>query len=174
VGKIARAEADWPIAALEVAAGTALVVMFLRDLRDAVRHKKHPHPGIAWFDVAAGLMLVFEAFHGQHARTGYMRPQFLAGMATITVGLLHSKLKRRYLKLDETGVTCRPARFRGFAIAWAELESVDVSEENAVFHRKDGRRHTLALSPLNHREEVRRAIDEYVNLLPTGRASSRP
>jgi hypothetical protein len=119
-----------------------------------------------WFDLAAGGLLIFEAFHGAHHKPGYLRPQFFSGLATIGVGLLHERLharqrRRRYLKLDEAGIEFRSGRFRRLDVPWGDLGSVDLGGNFAVFERTDGRRHKVRLNLLHDAEEIRSGIAEH-------------
>jgi len=49
--------------------------MLLIELRAAIRHSKHDaahgHPKVGWFDLAAGVLLIYEAFHGAHNKPVY-------------------------------------------------------------------------------------------------------
>jgi hypothetical protein len=106
---------------------------------------------------------MFEAFHGEHHKPGYMRPQFLSGIITLGLGLFHARVhhfraRRRYLTIDEAGVDCRPARFRRFGIEWADLASIQLETDRAVFEGKDGSRHVLELRRFRNGEKVRHAI----------------
>jgi hypothetical protein len=121
---------------------------------------------VSWFDLAAGGLLLFEAFSGHHNKPGYLRPQFLSGVVTLGLGLLHGRLhtfrqNRRYVKLDEAGVEIRTSRFRRFSLAWADVSSVDMAGTKAVFLRNDGRRHSMRLNLLSNEAEVRRGIAEH-------------
>jgi hypothetical protein len=83
----------------------------------------------------------------------------------IALGLLHSRLhgtmgKRRYFKVDDDGVEHRMV-FKSWSIPWAELTGVDLSHKEAVFVRKDGRRHTVHLGRLHNHDAGRRAIAEH-------------
>src|SRR5262249_27483411 len=122
---------DLPIAGLELAIAVIVLGTFLKDLRAAVRHRRNAHAGhhsvVGWFDLAAGAMLMFEAFHGAHHKPAYMRPQFLAALSTLGLGLLHPRLhsirhKRRYLKLDESGVEYKPRPFVRWHLDWKDID----------------------------------------------------
>jgi len=72
---------DLPIAGLELAIAVVVLGTFVKDLRAAMRHRRNPHAAghsvVGWFDLAAGAMLMFEAFHGAHHKPAWLRPQFL-------------------------------------------------------------------------------------------------
>src|SRR5207248_681459 len=104
------------MAILEVVIAAVVLIAFARELRAAAKHAPS-HSAIGWFDLAAGIMLLYEAFHGVHHKPAYLRPQFLAGVVTLGLGLVHGRLhafrqSRRYVKLDETGLEIRTSRFR--------------------------------------------------------------
>jgi hypothetical protein len=135
------------------------------------------HSPFGWFDLAAGGLLIFEAFHGAVHKPGYMRPQFLSGVVTICLGLAHGKLagiqeRRRYVKLDETGVEFRLARFRRLHIPWKEVVSVDLVGNHAVFERPNGR-HKVRLNLLHNAEEVRHGIAEHARAAGVERVSGK-
>lgn len=156
------------IALLEIAVAAIVIVAFAIEMR-ALRRKfarpqeHHDHPVVGWFDIAAAALLFFEAFHGEHHKPAYERPQFLAGVITLAVGLFHARLRhfssrRRYLTIDETGVDCRPSPLRRFGIAWADLASIELLDDRAVFHSKSGARYKLNLRMLRNAEKARDAI----------------
>ena len=153
-------EAERAIGIVEIAVAVVLMAAFVKELRSA--HKRH-HSKVGWFDLAAGGLLIFEAFHGAHHKPGYLRPQFLAGLVTIAVGAFHAKIHRarhhrRYVKLDDHGVELRISRFSRTAIPWAEIANVELHEHQAVFQRKDGRSHALNLKRYHNREQLREGI----------------
>jgi hypothetical protein len=157
------------MAAAEIVIAILVLGTFILELRATVQHHKHgkalSHPKVGWFDLAAGVLLIYEAFHGAHHKPGYLRPQFFSGVVVIALGLLHARLhgtigKRRYLQIDDDGLKHRMV-FKSWSIPWAELAGVDLSQKEAVFVRKDGRRHTLDLGRLHNHDAVRRAIAEH-------------
>jgi hypothetical protein len=99
---------ELPIAVAETVLALIVLATFAAELRAAIRHSRHgdppSHPKIGWFDLAAGVLLIYEAFHGAHGhKPGYLLPQFFSGVVTIVLGVLHSRIqhaagKRRYLK----------------------------------------------------------------------------
>ena len=164
LGKLGE-EAERPMALVEIAIVMGVLVTFARDVHAARKHHG-AHSSIGWFDIAAGILLIYEAFHGAHHKPGYLRPQFLSGVVTLGLGLLHGRLKaihhrRRRIELDDRGLDIRVSRFRRLSLAWADLDSVDVSGNKAIFVRKDGRRHTFRLNLLANHDEVRKGIAEH-------------
>jgi hypothetical protein len=169
---------DLPIAAAEVGIAALVLGTFVVELRAAIRHSKHgahAHPKAGWFDLAAGVLLIYEAFHGAHHKPGYLRPQFFNGLVVIALGLLHTRIsraaaKRRYLKVDDDGVEYH-MQFRGWSIPWSEVASVDLGHKEAVFVRTNGQRHSVDLGRLHNHDAVRQSIAEHpeaVRLLGSG------
>jgi hypothetical protein len=162
-------EAERPVAILEIVIAVLVLITFAREVVAAAKHHSGSHAAhsaVGWFDIAAAGMLMFEAFHGAHHKPGYLRPQFLAAVTTLGLGLFHGRLhamkkKRRYVKLDETGVEVRTGPFRKIKATWGELRSIHLSDHRAVFHRNDGRRHTIGLRLLANRDDVRQALHEH-------------
>jgi hypothetical protein len=159
--------AERPMAILEIAVAAIVFFTFLKDVYAARRHRhSHKHPSVGWFDLAAGGLLIFEAFHGAHLKPGYLRPQFLAGVATIVTGVFHSRLharkaRRRYMKVDDAGLEFRLAFFRRIRVGWSDLDSVDLSGPDAIIRRKDGRRHKIALKYFHNGAAVRQGLAEH-------------
>jgi hypothetical protein len=171
VNRLVTDESDRPIAVLEVAIATAVLVAFAQELRAEWRHSAKdpetaPHPEVGWFDLAAGFLLIFEAFHGAHTKPGYLRPPFLAGLVAIALGLFHRRLQnfahhRRYITIDDIGVELRSSPLRRLKIRWADLASIDLSEAKIVFHRTNGRRRSIRLSWYGNADAVRRAVADH-------------
>lgn len=168
LGKLSKNE-DLPIAAAEIALAAIVLATFIRELREVVHHRKHgkpsSHPKIGWFDLAAGALLIYEAFHGAHHKPGYLRPQFFTGVTAIALGLLHARLsavaaKKRYLKVDDEGIQYR-MKFRGWSIAWDNLASIDLTGKDAVFVETDGERHTIEFGRFHNHQALRQAIAEH-------------
>lgn len=165
---------EWPMAVLEVAIGAIVIAAFVREVRQTLRHKAGHHSAswhraIGWFDLAAGGLLIFEAFHQPHVKPGYLRPPFFSGVVTIGIGLLHGRFhtwrsRRRYLKLDADGIAGRLGPFRRFHFSWADLKSVEVSETEAVFQPKAGESRVVFLRRYNNGEEIRAAIADHARV----------
>jgi hypothetical protein len=154
-----------PIAMLELAIAILVLGTFARQVH-AASQKHVGHSRIDWFDMAAAAMLMFEAFHGHHHKPPYLTPQFATAVASVAIALFHGKLherrlRRRYVKLDENGVEVRSSLFRKFSLGWADLDRIHLSEHKAVFHRSDGKQHTIALRMLHNDEEVRKHLEDH-------------
>jgi hypothetical protein len=160
-------ETERLMAILEIAVASIVLVAFVKELHAELRaHGKPVHSPFGWFDLAAGGLLIFEAFHGAHHKPGYMRPPFLSGVVTIALGLFHARFhefraRRRYLKIDDAGLEFRVARFRRLILSWKDLDSVDVAGAHAIFCRTDGRRHRVRLNLFHNHHAVRQAITDH-------------
>ncbi len=171
IGNLAE-EAERPMAILEIAVALGVFATFAVELRAARRHASghaHGHPRMGWFDLAAGGLLIFEAFHGAHHKPGYLRPQFLSGVVTLALGLFHAPMhrfrqRRHYLKLDEAGMELRRAPFRRLTVPWAELASVDLTQHEAILRRKDGRSHTIPLKRFRNINALREGIADHARV----------
>src|SRR5215471_3374196 len=102
-------ESERPIAIVEIAVALVVLAAFVKELHAELRSYRHSHSPFGWFDLAAGGLLIFEAFHSPHNKAAYLRPQFVSGIATIAIGLLHGRLhsmhqRGRYLKFHDTGI----------------------------------------------------------------------
>lgn len=165
---------EWPMAIVEVAIGGIVILAFLREVRQTIRPQAHGHSSawhhaIGWFDLAAGGLLIFEAFHQPHVKPGYLRPPFFSGVITIALGFLHGQFhvwrkRRRYLKLDAAGVAGRLGPFRKFQFAWADLKAVEVSETEAVFRCKAGEPRVIGLRRYYNADEIRNAITDHARV----------
>ena len=171
--RITSGERDWPMAILEIAIAAVVLVTFVREVRQTLRPQEHGHSSawhaaVGWFDLAAGGLLIFEAFHQPHVKPGYLRPPFLSGVVTIGIGLLHGRFRswrdrRRYLKIDADGLQCRLSPFRRFRFAWSDLKSVEVAEKTIVFQPKEGPARTMRLRSYGNSDEIREAISNHAH-----------
>jgi len=158
-------EGELPLAILEIVVAALVLGTFARQAYAAGQKHAH-HTRVEWFDLAAAAMMMFEAFYGPHHKPPYATPQFWTAVALTAVALFHGRLharreKRRYVKLDENGVEVRTSRFRRFSVGWAELERIHIGEDRAVFHRSDGKQHTIGFRMLGNHDEVRKQLSDH-------------
>jgi hypothetical protein len=158
-------EGELPVAILEIVIAGLVLGTFARQVQ-AARKIHAAHAAVDYFDLAAAAMMMFEAFHGQHHKPPYLTPQFFTAVTTTAFALFHGKLharraKRRYVKLDENGVEVRAGLFRRFSLGWADLDRVHIAQDKAVFHRSDGKHHTIGFRLLGNHEEVRKQLAEH-------------
>lgn len=159
------------MAALEVLIAAAVIIAFLKELRadlHSIRHRDgtHAHSAVGWFDIAAGILLIYEAFHGAHHKPGYLRPQFLSGVTTLCLGIFHGRLQKlkaraAYIKLDEGGFYYRRNRFRKLKLNWADVADITDTSKRVEFRLNDGSTRALSLSTFRNAEEIRHAILEH-------------
>jgi hypothetical protein len=167
-----------PLAIAEIVVAGALLVMLARDLRAEVAGRSssshapahshgHPHAGPNWFDVVAGVMLIIESVQASHegGKPFYARPNFLLGIVTLVIGLLHGRIARRAMKrreihFDDSGIRARLGRFRSFAVPWSEIRNITITAKNAVIQTAAGS-HTISFGRYRNAEQIRRALDEW-------------
>jgi hypothetical protein len=158
-------EGELPIAVLEIVIAALVLGTFARHAYAAGQKHAH-HSRVDWFDLAAAAMMLFEAFHGPHHKPPYATPQFWTAVTLSPLALFHGKLhawreKRGYVKLDQNGVEVRTSRFRRFSVGWAELDRIHIGEHRAVFHRSDGKQHTIGFRMLGNHDEVRKHLSDH-------------
>jgi hypothetical protein len=87
-------------------------------------------------------------------------------MVTLGIALFHGRLQhlkrqRRYVKLDDTSLEIRTSPLRRLTLQWTDLTSVDLTASKAVFHRTNGRRHTVKFLWYHNSDAVRRGIADH-------------
>lgn len=156
----------------EIIVSIVLLAMFTRELRAAAaaklgkaeRAKAHEHSGPDWFDVAAGVLLILEAIRSVHpgGKPLYQHALLYTGAVTLLTGLAHGPLanlsrKRRFIRIDDTGLHVRLSRFRRFDIASPDLIEMQLHEDAAVLVSDSGR-HVIPLSRYGNATEIRAAL----------------
>jgi hypothetical protein len=158
------------LGAFEIALAGCVLFTFIKEFRALRRtaddHDAHQKFSIGWFDLAAGILLMFEAFHGHHLKPGYLRPQFFMGLITLTIAILHGHLhryyrSRRFLTVDESGLEFRFGPFRYLVVKWNEISRVEFQEDSAILHRTDGKENVLKLKRFANREAARQLIIDH-------------
>lgn len=127
------------LAFAEIVVAGVLLVTLVRDVRGEVRarreHAREAHAGHAhgpdWFDVAAGALLILEAWRLSQAggKAFYLRPYFLLGLLTLALGLLHGPhaawlSRRRFVRVDDEGLHAVLSRFRRLDVRWADVRDL--------------------------------------------------
>jgi hypothetical protein len=160
------------LAVAEIIVAVVLLVTLVRELRAEVRtrrnsneaaHAHHGH-GPDWFDVAAGVLLILEAWHlsQRGGKAFYLRPYFLLGMVTLLLGVFHGPysdliLRRRYLRLDDSGVHGRLSRFRRISAPWQDVRGIRVDAREAVIETTS-RSFTISLKRYQNAGAIREAL----------------
>ena len=167
----------------EIVSSAALVVLFIREFRSAVRpahpaHPSHPAHGIDWVDIAAGFVLVAEVLEHWHLTHHIRRPMVLTALVTFGLGLFHGRLverrsRTRVLRVDETGIFVggRPFKVRRLQAAWPDVASIDVGPRWAVITTRTGRSRTLDLPDLEEEVGARAALLQAQQLIMDDRRS---
>lgn len=143
-----------------------LIVAFAREVPGATRpHGEHRAHGVDWMDIFAAGVLFAEAAEKWHLRGHIWRPETLAGLATLGVGLFHGRLaarkeRRRSLRLTSAGVVVGRRFFGAFRAGWDEIATIAMTEREATIRTRDGRQRRLDLADLENASAVRAALAE--------------
>jgi hypothetical protein len=167
------------LAIAEIVVAAVLLVLLARDLRSeavttfrarehgAPRTHGHVHEGPDWFDIVAGALLIIEAGHAVHpgGKPIYAHPNFLLGIATATIGLLHANIarlswKRREIRLDDDGIRARLSRFRSFSIPWSDVRGIRIDPTSIAVDTAT-RSHTIPLRRYRNAGEIRAAFEQW-------------
>jgi hypothetical protein len=148
-----------------------LIAAFARELRAVAGRGKHVQAGhhrhtVDWMDIFAAGMLFAEAAEKYHLRGHIWRPETLAAVATLGIGLFHGRLaaaneRRRSLRVNGTSLSIG-GRFRWsrpFTARWDEIRAITTTEREATITRLDGRSRRLNLMDLDNAPAVRAALD---------------
>jgi hypothetical protein len=126
---------------------------------------EHAGHGVDWMDIWAAGVLFAEAAEKWRIRGHIWRPETLAAMATLGVGLLHGRLardaeRRRSLRLtrDDLSIGGRLRFSRRFTASWDEIAGIDVTDRHATVRTHRGRRRRLNLADLENAHDVRAAL----------------
>jgi len=118
-------------ALLGIGAGAALIISFIRDMRQSAHAAPH---GVHWFDIFAGIVIVLEAWHKYKPEKGFQPATllFIVGVITFLIGIFHGKLSRfARLTCDENGFLVRTSPFHKLELAWKEVAAVQAAN-NAI------------------------------------------
>jgi len=169
----------------ELASAFALIVLTLREIRQAVlprRGELHDHAthhvhGVDWVDIAAGFVLVAEALEHWHVTGHIQRPTVFSALTTFVLGLSHGRLtaaraRKRVLRVDEQGIFVggRPFKVRKLEARWGDVASVEVGERWGVITTRRGRIRKLDLADLEGEAHVRHALAEAQRRILTSKA----
>lgn len=145
-----------------------LIVAFAREVRGAAgthAHPAHPRHAVDWTDIFAAAMLFAEAAEKWHLRGHIWRPETLAAVATLGVGLFHGRLaarteRRRALRVSPNRLVigARHKFGREFSAAWDEIADITVTDRDAVIRTHHGKERRLNLADLDNAPAVRDAL----------------
>jgi hypothetical protein len=148
-----------------------LIAAFARAVRGVARargthaHPPHHHHAVDWIDIFAAGMLFAEAAEKYHLRGHIWRPETLAAVATLAIGLLHGKLaarneQRRSMRLtgDHLVIGGRNKFVRRFTARWDEIAEIRIGDREAAIRTHTGKTRTLNLADLENAPDVRAAL----------------
>jgi hypothetical protein len=151
----------------EIVSSAALIVLFLRDLRSAIKAPEHHHHGVDWVDIAAAFVLAAEALEHWHVTHHIQRPTVLAAISTLALGLYHDRITRyaadrRALRVTDTGlaVSGRLLRARKIHATWEELASIEIGPRWAAITTRAGRVRRIDLNDVQQEPRIRAALAE--------------
>ena len=156
------------LAVVGIATSALLVTAFgrqVRTLRGPVAgHAAH---GIDWMDVFAAGVLFAEAAEKWRIRGHIWRPETLAALATLGVGLMHGRLaaageRRRSLRVTNEDLSIGGLRrfSRRFTARWSEIAAIEISEREATVRTHRGKTRRINLADLENAPAVRAALQE--------------
>jgi hypothetical protein len=143
-----------------------LIGAFARELRGVTRaHGEHRAHGVDWMDIFAAGVLFAEAAEKWHLRGHIWRPETLAGIATLGVGLFHGRLaarneRRRSMRLtqDHLVIGGRIKFARPFTARWSEIADITIGDREAAIRTHQGKTRRLNLADLENAPTVRAAL----------------
>jgi hypothetical protein len=158
------------LAVAGMATAALLFAAFVRSLRPATgraahaAHASHGH-GVDWVDIFAAGVLFAEAAEKWHSRGHIWRPETLAALATLGIGLFHGRLaarkeRQRSLRVNGEGVVVRRRFFGSFTSTWRDLAEITLTDREAVLRRRDGKQRRLNLADLENASDVRAALEQ--------------
>jgi hypothetical protein len=153
------------LAALGIVTSVLLMSAFgrhVRSMRESDPHAKH---GIDWMDIWAAGVLFAEAAEKWRLRGHIWRPETLAALATLGIGLFHGRLaaskeRRRSLRVSGTALSIG-GRFRWsrpFIARWEEITGIEIGGRDATVRTRNGRSRALNLDDLENAADVRAAL----------------
>ena len=157
-----------------------LIAAFAREARHlagarAAHAPDAPHTqSVDWIDIFAAGMLFAEAAEKYHLRGHIWRPETLAGLATLGVGLFHGRLaarkqRRRALWVTGDGVAVGNRFFGAFKGSWSEIAEISLTDREATIRTDDGKTRRLDLADLENASAVRSALEDAQRRLTASR-----
>src|SRR5207253_3826868 len=107
-------------------------------------------------DLFIGGVMLLEWYYSLSTGHKWFSPIFMTAIASLFLSFARGRIrarrmKRRQLRIDDDGIHCR-ARRNKFEIAWSELDSVEVINNELVFKLKNGTTHQLLLTRYHNAE----------------------
>lgn len=141
-------------ALLGIGAGTALIISFIRDMRQTTYAKHH---GAHWFDIFAGIVIGLEAWHKYKPEKGFQPATllFIVGVVTFLLGIFHGKLSQfACLTYDENGFLARTSPFHKLQLAWKDIAAVRAVNNAIQITTTNEERRKINLRRVENKKEV--------------------
>lgn len=141
-------------ALLGIGAGAALIISFIRDMRQPAHAEHH---GVHWFDIFAGIVIGLEAWHKYKPEKGFQPATLLliVGVITFLLGLFHDKLSQfARLTCDENGFLARTSPFHKLQSAWKDITAVQAENTAIQITTTNNQHRKLSLRRVENKKEV--------------------
>ena len=141
-------------AVLGIGAGAALIISFIRDMRQSAHAKHH---GVHWFDIFAGVVIGLEAWHKYKPEKGFQPATllFIVGVVTFLMGIFHGKLSQfARLTCDENGLLARTSPFHKLQLAWEDVAAVRAANNAIQITTTNDERRKINLRRVENKNEV--------------------
>lgn len=141
-------------ALLGIGAGAALIISFIRDMRQTSHAGHH---GVHWFDIFAGIVIGLEAWHKYKPEKGFQPATllFIVGGLTFLLGLFHGKLSRfARLACNKNGFLARTTPFHKLQLAWKDIAAVQTADNAIQITMANGEARKISLRRVENKKEV--------------------
>jgi len=141
-------------ALLGIGAGAALIISFIRDMRQSAHAAPH---GVHWFDIFAGIVIGLEAWHKYKPEKGFQPATllFIVGVITFLLGIFHGKLSRlARLTCDENGLLARTSPFHKLQLGWKDIAAVQATNNAIQITTANDERRKISLRRVENKNEV--------------------
>jgi hypothetical protein len=152
------------LASVGIITSVLLMTAFTRHV-GAFGQRKHSAHGVDWMDIWAAGVLFAEAADKWRLRGHIWRPETLAAVATLAIGLLHGRLaarneQRRSMRLtgDHLVIGGRNKFVRRFSARWDEIAEIRIGDREAAIRTHTGKTRRLNLADLENAPAVRAAL----------------
>lgn len=143
-----------------------LLVMFGKHVRDArANATAHAAHGIDWMDIWAAGVLLAEGTEKWRLHGRLLRPEFVAIIPTLALGLFHGRLaagatERRTLRVthEHLYVAGRLRFSRALKAPWADIAHITIDARFAEIRLRNGRTRRIDFKDLDNAPAVRVAL----------------
>jgi len=145
---------------IEIVVGAAVLFAVRRELK----RDRAIHTGVGWFDVFAGLMIIWEGIGKLHAGRIFQPGALLVltGVATIAIGLFHRRFAGiRSLRFSPEGFHITLSPLRRLKIRWTDLSKIDSRGDSVMITLVGGRTRRISLRRIENRSDVTQAINTH-------------